>query len=315
MIPLRDVIPSRTTPVMTVAIIALNAVAWVIELRVPESRMTRFMMTYGVVPAMFAWPTVLTSMFLHGSWLHFLGNMLYLWIFGDNVEDRFGHVRFAIFYLLCGTAAALAQVAISPDSRVPTIGASGAIAGVMGAYFVMFPHSRVLTLVPLIVFWELIEVPAILFLGIWFLMQLVSGVGTVAAATEQAGGWQPLEWMASTWRSVTDPTVGFRYNITPHMVGNLLDLVFDGQSAITARGAQAPLRHYVGNLDFVDGVDLEPYRPFVGDKTEFLALAPWVIADAPRDVLRDTATRLAPGSGDALENDYLETAVWADLVR
>lgn len=134
-------------------------------------------------------------------------------------------------------------------------------------------------------------------------------------AMNQAGGWQPLEWMASTWRSVAEPTVGFRYNITPHLVGNLLDLTFDGQSAITARGAQAPLRHYVGNLEFESGVDVEAYRVFQGEKTEFLALAPWVVPDAPRTELRAVGAALSPGSGDALENDYLETAVWADFTR
>jgi hypothetical protein len=131
----------------------------------------------------------------------------------------------------------------------------------------------------------------------------------------QPGGWQPLEWMRSTWRTVADPTVKFRYNVTPHMVGNLLDLVFDGQSAITMRGAREPLRHYVGNTEFADGTDLEEYRPQVGPKPEFLALAPWVMPDAPRGELEAMAARLAPGSGDALENDYLETAVWADLRR
>ncbi|MFP5305591.1 MAG: glycerophosphodiester phosphodiesterase, partial [Gammaproteobacteria bacterium] len=134
-------------------------------------------------------------------------------------------------------------------------------------------------------------------------------------AVDQAGGWQPLEWMASTWRSVAEPSVSFRYNVTPHLVGNLLDLVFDGQSAITMRGAQAPLRHYIGNLEFDDASDPEAYRVFQGEKTEFVALAPWVVADAPRDELRAVAAALAPGSGDALENDYLETAVWADLTR
>jgi membrane associated rhomboid family serine protease len=126
-------------------------------------------------------------MFLHGGWLHFLGNMLYLWIFGDNVEDRLGHARYTVFYLLCGTVAALAQVWTRPDSMIPTIGASGAIAGVMGAYFVLFPHSRVLTLIPLLVFWELLEIPAIFFLGIWFVMQLFSGVGSLAAAGDTGG--------------------------------------------------------------------------------------------------------------------------------
>lgn len=130
-----------------------------------------------------------------------------------------------------------------------------------------------------------------------------------------AGGWQPLEWMASTWRTVAEPTVGFRYNVTAHMVGNLLDLTFDGQSAITKRDAHAAPRHYVGNLEFEDGVDVGWYRAFRGEKTEFLVLAPWVVDDAPRSQLADVGARLAPGSRDPLHNDYLETAVWADLVR
>jgi membrane associated rhomboid family serine protease len=127
-------------------------------------------------------------MFMHGDWMHFLGNMLFLWIFGDNVEDRVGHARFVLFYVLCGAAAALAQVWISPASRVPMVGASGAIAGVMGAYFVMFPHSRVLTLVPIFFFIELIEVPAIFFLGIWFLLQFLSGVTSLGVARAQDVG-------------------------------------------------------------------------------------------------------------------------------
>ena len=188
MIPLRDVIPSRTTPFVTIGIIVLNCLGFVFELSLSQRMLQPFMMMYGVVPAMFSWPTVLTSMFLHGGWLHIAGNMLYLWIFGDNVEDRLGHGRFLVFYLLCGTIAALAQVFTSPGSIVPTIGASGAIAGVMGAYFVLFPRSRVLTLIPLFVFWEIIEIPAIFFLGIWFLMQLFSGVGSLAITSGNTGG-------------------------------------------------------------------------------------------------------------------------------
>jgi membrane associated rhomboid family serine protease len=187
MIPLRDVIPSRTTPFVTIAIIAINAAAFLFEISLPDDQLETFFRLYGVVPAIFTWPTVLTSMFLHGGWLHFLGNMLYLWIFGDNVEDRLGHARFIAFYILCGAIAALAQVWTRPDSMIPTIGASGAIAGVMGAYFVLFPHSRVLTLIPLFVFWELLEVPAIFFLGIWFVMQLFSGFGSLAAAGDTGG--------------------------------------------------------------------------------------------------------------------------------
>ena len=188
MIPLRDVIPSRTTPFVTIGIIVLNALAFLLELSQPSGLMEPFLRAYGVVPALFSWPTVLTSMFLHGGWLHILGNMLYLWIFGDNVEDRMGHGRFLVFYLIAGTIAAMAQVFVNPDSMIPTIGASGAIAGVMGAYFVLFPHSRVLTLIPLFVFWEIIEIPAIYFLGIWFLMQLFSGVGSMVVTSAASGG-------------------------------------------------------------------------------------------------------------------------------
>ena len=154
MIPLRDVIPSRTFPLFTIAFIVLNSVAFLFELSLPERALEAFLNVYGVVPARFSWLAVLTSMFLHGGWMHFLGNMLYLWIFGDNVEDRLGHGRFLLFYLFCGAAAALAHVFMNPSSPIPTIGASGAIAGVMGAYFVLYPHSRVLALVPLFIFWN-----------------------------------------------------------------------------------------------------------------------------------------------------------------
>ena len=189
MIPLRDVIPSRTFPLFTITFIVLNSVAFLFEVSLPERPLEAFLHVYGVVPARFSWLTLVTSMFLHGGWLHFLGNMLYLWIFGDNVEDRLGHGRFVLFYLMCGAAAGLAHVFMNPNSIIPTIGASGAIAGVMGAYFVLYPRSRVLALVPLFIFWEIIEVPAIIFLGIWFLMQFFSGVGSIAAdAGGQTGG-------------------------------------------------------------------------------------------------------------------------------
>src|SRR6478735_6041680 len=188
MIPLRDVIPSRTTPYITVTIIVLNAIAWLYEIALPHESLNEFLTIYGVVPAYFAWPTLITSMFLHGSWSHVIGNMWYLWIFGDNVEDRVGHGRFIVFYLLCGSVAALGQVAVDPNSMLPTIGASGAIAGVMGAYFVLYPHSRVLTLVTIIFFWEIVELPAIFLLGFWFLMQLFSAGAIAATANGQQGG-------------------------------------------------------------------------------------------------------------------------------
>jgi membrane associated rhomboid family serine protease len=189
MIPLRDVIPSRTTPFVTVAIIVLNALAFFYELSLGPM-VNAFLLTYGLVPADFSPLTLVTSMFLHGGFLHFGGNMLYLWIFGDNVEDRMGHGRFIAFYLLCGAGAALAQTAMGPDSPVPMVGASGAIAGVMGAYFVLYPRSKIVTLLPPILVIRLVEVPAIFFLGLWFLLQRVSGLGSIAATSSglAAGG-------------------------------------------------------------------------------------------------------------------------------
>jgi membrane associated rhomboid family serine protease len=183
MFPLRDVIPSRTTPVVTIGIIVASALAWLYELALPEDVLHPFLLTYGVVPADFHAPTLATSIFLHGSWSHIIGNMWYLWIFGDNIEDRLGHGRFVVFYLLCGIVAALGHVAMEPESRLPTIGASGAIAGVMGAYFVLFPRSRVLTLV-VTLFIDIVEVPATLLLGFWFVLQLLNtSVGAIAVTS------------------------------------------------------------------------------------------------------------------------------------
>ena len=187
MIPLRDVIPSRTTPYITVTIILLNAAAWFFELSLPGDLLPLFLQDYGVVPARLHGVTLVTSMFLHGSWMHVIGNMWYLWIFGDNVEDRVGHGRFIVFYLICGIAASLGQILIDPRSTLPTIGASGAIAGVMGAYFVLYPRSRVLTLIPLVIIWEVIEVPAVWLLGFWFVMQLFNA-GAIAGTASTGGG-------------------------------------------------------------------------------------------------------------------------------
>ena len=187
MIPLRDVIPSRTTPVVTIGLIVVNVVVFLYELSLGDS-LDQFIRVWGLVPAEFSLVTLATSMFLHGGILHAAGNMLYLWIFGDNVEDRMGHGRFLAFYLLCGVAAAVGQTVAAPASFVPMVGASGAIAGVMGAYFVLYPRSRIVTLVPLFIFIEIIEVPAIAFLGIWFLMQFLSGVGSIATTASGSGG-------------------------------------------------------------------------------------------------------------------------------
>jgi len=186
MFPVSDVIPSRTTPYVTIGIILLNTFAFLFEWQMSDRELQLFLLEYGAVPAYLSLPSILTSMFLHSGWLHFGGNMLYLWIFGDNVEDRLGHGWFLAFYLFCGAIAVFGQVAMNPNSLVPMIGASGAIAGVMGAYFVLYPHSRVLTAVFILFFLDLVEIPAIFFLGIWFFMQLFSGVGSIGASS--AGG-------------------------------------------------------------------------------------------------------------------------------
>ncbi len=182
MIPLRDVIPSRTVPFVTIALITVNALAFLFEMSLPDDVRQAFVNYYGLVPARFTWTSVVTSMFLHASWSHIIGNMWFLWIFGDNVEDRFGHARYLVFYLLCGIVGGVVQTVSAPWSFVPTVGASGAIAGVMGAYFLLYPRSRVLTMIFPFVFW-IVEVPAVFFLGYWFLIQLFSGVGTVALST------------------------------------------------------------------------------------------------------------------------------------
>jgi membrane associated rhomboid family serine protease len=190
MIPLRDVIPSRTFPGVTIAIIVLNALGFLYEIGLTDPELKQFVVTWGVVPAQFNLVSAFTSMFLHGGWMHIIGNMLFLWIFGDNVEDRMGHGRFVVFYLLSGLIAAMAHVWSDPTSVVPTIGASGAVAGVMGAYFVLYPHSRILTLIPIFFFIQIVEIPAVVFLGLWFLLQLVSGVGSalLPAGSGMTGG-------------------------------------------------------------------------------------------------------------------------------
>src|SRR5260370_6548155 len=145
----------------------------------------RFWYAPALVPSLFS---ALVSMFLHGGWLHLGGNMLYLWIFGDNIEDRLGHFRYLVFYLACGFAATLAHAIVNPGSRLPSIGASGAIAGVLGAYILLFPRGRVTTLIPVFIFIMVREVPAIFVLGIWFVFQLFVGVSSLGVSPEQAGG-------------------------------------------------------------------------------------------------------------------------------
>jgi len=190
MLPIRDSIPRRNPPIVVWLLILVNSLVFVFELRMPEEMLERFFYLFGVVPARYShpewaawvgfpidsyWPFI-TSMFLHGGWLHIFSNMWTLWIFGDNVEDRMGPIRFVIFYLLCGLAAGITHWFLNPDSTVPTVGASGAIAGVLGAYFFLFPKSQVVVLVPILFFPFFFELPAVIYLGVWAVSQFFNSV-------------------------------------------------------------------------------------------------------------------------------------------
>jgi membrane associated rhomboid family serine protease len=180
MIPLRDTVRSRSVPFVTYGLLITNVLVFLHQMSLGPG-VVAFVRTYGLVPRELAPVTLVTSMFLHGGWLHLAGNMLYLHIFGDNVEDRLGHGRFLGMYLLAGVIAGLAQFAIDPASNVPMVGASGAIAGVTGAYMLFFPRARVVTLVPVFVFLHVVEIPALFFLVIWFAYQLLLGIGTLGS--------------------------------------------------------------------------------------------------------------------------------------
>ena len=200
MIPLRDTVKSKTVPYVNYAIIVLCGLVFAYELSLGRG-LDRLLMTMGVTPSRVAatlfegrisFPpvaTLVTSMFLHGGWMHLLGNMLYLYVFGDNVEDRLGHAGYAAFYLLAGIGASLTEVYFQQDSIAPLIGASGAIAGVLGAYFLLYPRSRVLTVIPLVIFYPIVEVSAFFFLGFWFLMQFVQAYLFAGAAAGGGVAW------------------------------------------------------------------------------------------------------------------------------
>lgn len=205
MIPLKDTIRSRSFPIVNWMLIILNVLAFLLLLSAgPQA--DRLVAALGIVPRqllrctplaacfnLWEWSTIFTSMFLHGGWAHLFSNMLALFIFGDNVEDRMGSGRYLFFYLTCGVAAALVHIFFNPTSSVPTIGASGAISGVLAAYLVFFPTSRVITLVPLFFLPWFVEVPAILYLGFWFLSQLFNGLLTVVQGVQAMGG---VAWWA-----------------------------------------------------------------------------------------------------------------------
>ena len=215
MIPLKDDVPSRSFPLITVLLIAMNVLAYFYQASLDFSQAgpaagagQAFMMEFGLVPCRltgsctlggdFPSPTVtiFTSMFMHGSWFHVGGNMLYLWIFGDNVEDTLGHGRFAVFYLAVGVAAALAQVGLNAASRVPMVGASGAVSGVLGAYLLLFPYARVLTLLIIGFFVRFVYVPAIIVLGFWIVVQLINGFITFSAQSLGRGESGGVAWFA-----------------------------------------------------------------------------------------------------------------------
>jgi membrane associated rhomboid family serine protease len=191
MIPLRDTLRPETLPIVTRLLIVINVLVFLYQAGLGAAG-ERFILTYGLVPRHFefgrldTFRPIFTSMFLHGGWMHLIGNMLYLHIFGDNVEDRLGHLRFLLLYVLSGLVAGLAQIAINSDSPLPMVGASGAIAGVTGAYFLFFPRARIVTLVPVFVFLQIVEIPAVFFLFFWFAFQLFLGIGSLGMET--AGG-------------------------------------------------------------------------------------------------------------------------------
>lgn len=202
MFPLRDNVPTRTFPFVNTAIIVANIAVFFQEIRLAHfGALESFLFDHGLIPAHFvsdplsAAPTILSAMFLHGSWGHVLGNMWYLYIFGDNVEDNLGHLRYLLYYVLMGVGAASCQIAASPASRLPMIGASGAIAGILGSYFVLYPKARVLSLFIIVIIVRVIEIPAFFFLGFWFLMQAFSGVGQLAAQSTR-GEMGGIAWWA-----------------------------------------------------------------------------------------------------------------------
>jgi membrane associated rhomboid family serine protease len=199
MIPLRDENPSVRPPVVTRVLISLNVIAFVYELMLGPGLRGLFL-SWGLVPARItaalagdanlvpALATALTSTFLHAGWLHLIGNMWYLWIFGDNVEDRLGHVRYLLFYIVAGLASGMLHVVFNRTSTIPTVGASGAIAGVLGAYLALFPRARVITLVPLIVFFQVMALPAVVVLSLWFVYQFFAGALALAYTSGSTGG-------------------------------------------------------------------------------------------------------------------------------
>lgn len=234
MLPIRDINPTRRLPIATWGLIGINVLVFLWELSFSESQLTRVFLDYSVVPQLasanpFSLETfldVIRSMFFHGGWEHIIGNMLYLFLFGDNVEDRFGIPIYLVIYFVSGFVATFAQILIDPGSNIPLVGASGAIAGILGSYLILYPQARVLALVPLGYVQRLQEVPAVIVLGLWFVLQLISGFGSLGAA-EYGGG------------------VAFFAHIGGFIAGVVLTFVFNaltGQPPASERTAQVEQR-------------------------------------------------------------------------
>ena len=201
MFPLQDSIPARFPPLTVWFLVLSCSLVFLLELNLSERELQAFFYLFGLVPARYThpewaqivgfpvgdyWPFI-TSMFLHGGWMHIIGNMWFLWLFGDNVEDRMGSLRFLLFYLTCGVIAALVQILVYPESTLPTVGASGAIAGVLGAYFVMYPRAQVIVMIPILFYPFIFALPAALFLAFWFLMQFLSGTSALFQSAQVGG--------------------------------------------------------------------------------------------------------------------------------
>jgi membrane associated rhomboid family serine protease len=193
MIPLRSTERVYSPAVVTISLIVANLLIFLYQFSLEGRQSDLFILTHGIVPDRLSYPSLVTSMFLHGGWLHLLGNMWFLWIYGRNVEDIMGSGRFFAFYMVCGLIAAAVHIFFNPYSRVPTVGASGAIAGVMGAYLIRFPHARIITLVPVFVFITTLELPAVLLLVYWFIIQFFSGFMAIGHSQVSSGG---IAWFA-----------------------------------------------------------------------------------------------------------------------
>jgi rhomboid family protein len=222
MIPIRDLNPTRTFPFMTILLILANSAVFLYQLTLRPRALDTFIRTFAVVPFEIShgvdvppliglpiYLTIVTAMFMHGGWLHIIGNMLYLWIFGNNIEDRFGHVRFLIIYLIWGVIAAFAQIVVDPESRVPALGASGAIAGVLGAYLIIFPNARVDTLLFIGFFITTVRLPALIVIGQWIVIQFLTGIASLGVAND-AGG---VAYFAHIGGAVAGLAIGIIYRL------------------------------------------------------------------------------------------------------